>query len=121
EEEECKEALIAYVLALCEPALEPGAIDARAEAWLAETFAVDVDFQIDEALEKLVDLGLVRRDAAGMVSAEPLPRALAAIDRRWDALYSFPGSSPDGSSHFPGSSPDGSSQVSGQSPGGENA
>ncbi len=98
EEEECKEALIAYVLALCEPGLDAAAIDARAEAWLAETFGVDVDFQIDDALDKLVDLGVVRRDDSGAITAEPLGRALAEIDRRWDALYSFSGSSADASS-----------------------
>jgi hypothetical protein len=60
EESECKESLLAYYFLLVEgsPMTAEG-LDARIEAWLAETWECRIDFEIDDALSKLARLGLV--------------------------------------------------------------
>lgn len=88
EEEEHKEAMIAYAFLLEEPGLSEEALDERAEAWLAERFDIDVDFEVDDALEKLERLELVRDDG-GALSVVPLERALTILDERWDNLFPY--------------------------------
>ena len=65
EESECKEALLAYYFLLAEgkplTAAEP---DQAIEAWFAEHLQCSLDFEIDNALEKLLELGLARKDGA---------------------------------------------------------
>ncbi len=51
EEQECKEAFLAYYfLRTATTAPTQAELDARIEQWLAATFAVDVDFEVDDAL-----------------------------------------------------------------------
>ena len=69
EEQECKEAFLAYYFLLA-PGDGPteDALDRRIEAWLQQTFGADVDFECDDALAKLDRLGAVaprRRPALG--------------------------------------------------------
>lgn len=91
EEEEYKEALLAYVflhLGRDDPEpWTPARLDARIESYLRESLGVDPDFEIDDALSKLVHLGLVRRDAADHLEALPIENALAILDERWDDIF----------------------------------
>ncbi len=89
EEEECKEALIAYALLLLEPGIDEAALDARAEAWLKDELGLEVDFEVDDALAKLERLGIVRRDDGGGLTVEPPARALEIVGARWDPLAGF--------------------------------
>lgn len=87
EDSEVKEAFLAYgfLWRAGEP-LGEAALDARIEAWIGESFGADVDFEIDDALEKLARLGLVSDAGEGRIAALPLEDALAATDRAWAAL-----------------------------------
>jgi Protein of unknown function (DUF3754) len=87
EEQECKEAFLAYYFLLA-PGGEPteDALDRRIEAWLKQTFGAD--FECDDALSKLDRLGLLKRDG-GRLAVPPLDEALVLLDRIWDNFFPF--------------------------------
>lgn len=87
EEEECKEAVLAWTfLLLAGEPLTQEALDQRIEAWLADQVQGDVDFEIDDALDKLRRLGLVTGPDDALTALAPEP-ARAHLDRIWDDLY----------------------------------
>jgi hypothetical protein len=63
EESECKEAILAYyfLLAKSKP-LTAAELDQTIETWFAEHLQCSLDFEIDDALEKLLELKLARKD-----------------------------------------------------------
>src|SRR5436190_979112 len=63
EDQETKEAALAYhFIRKAEVATTATEIAGRVETWLAENFAVNVDFKIADALDTLDRFGLVRRE-----------------------------------------------------------
>jgi hypothetical protein len=89
EEQDCKEAFLAYYFLLASRgAPTEDALDRRIEAWLKQTFAADVDFECDDALSKLDRLELLRRDG-GRLAVLPLGEALVRLDRIWDNFFPF--------------------------------
>ena len=87
EEEECKEALLAYYFLLLSPSpLAKGELDRQVECWLQRRWNCAVDFEIADALQKLRDLGLVE-DLDGALAAVPLGKAISVLDRRWDNYF----------------------------------
>lgn len=60
-------------------------IDRAIERYLKVTFGVDADFDIDDALQRLLQEGIVRQTSDGRL--ETLPPALAAkhVDSLWDS------------------------------------
>ena len=93
EEEEFKEALLAYVFLAASPTvLTAAALDDAIEAWFAKTYALPIDFEIDDALGKLqrLDLCVIQEKSPSGVpvwAARPLSEACAVLDRRWDGLF----------------------------------
>jgi hypothetical protein len=89
EEQECKEALLAYffLLTASEP-LDETALDTQIESWLSRHFHLDVDFEVSDALDKLQRYGLLRTEG-GRHSVLPLPQALRQLDQRWDNFFQF--------------------------------
>ncbi|MEA2988481.1 MAG: hypothetical protein QOG83_1192 [Alphaproteobacteria bacterium] len=89
EEQECKEAFLAYYfLSTAASAPTQEELDARIEAWLKDKFSFDIDFEVDDALAKLDRLGLLRR--AGERLSVPAPEAaLARLDYIWDNYFQF--------------------------------
>ncbi|MGF1446387.1 MAG: TMEM143 family protein [Pikeienuella sp.] len=84
EDSEVKEAFLAYfMLVKAEAPLGRAELDGRIEDWLKARFAVDVDFEIDDALAKLDRFGLVAATPDGKLTAPPLAEALAAADGAW--------------------------------------
>ena len=89
EEQECKEAFLAYYfLAVAGAPLRQDELERRVEAWLKETFGVTTAFAVGAAVTKLERLTLLRRDH-DTLSAPPLDAALDALDRVWADF--FPG------------------------------
>jgi hypothetical protein len=87
EEEECKEALLAYYILLQSPApLAKAELDRQVESWLQQSWDCAVDFEIADALRKLRDLGLVE-EIDGALVAVPLTTAISVLDRRWDNYF----------------------------------
>lgn len=87
EEQECKEAFLAYYFLLASgDGATADALDRRIEDWLKQTFSADVDFECDDALAKLDRLGLLRRDGERL-AALPLDDALKRLDTVWGDFF----------------------------------
>jgi hypothetical protein len=94
EDQECKEAFLAYYFLRTAkaPPTQPE-LDRRIEAWLKERFGIEVDFEVDDALVKLERLELLRRDGERL-SVPPPEQALARLDEVWDGFFQFAVASP---------------------------
>ena len=92
EEQETREALLGWFL-LWQQAPEIGWTDEQlddcAERFLSNQFDVDVDFEVEDALQKLDFLGLSRRDSEGRWTATPLAESLRRLDHAWDNLFQW--------------------------------
>ncbi len=87
EEEECKEAILAYYfLLVSEQPLSIQELDQRIEDWLANKWDCAVDFEIDDALNKLREFGLVD-ESEEKFSAISLDLAIQKLDQRWDDYF----------------------------------
>jgi hypothetical protein len=90
EEEEVKEALIAYhFLRLEGRPLVPEELDRRIEGWFAQRWDAVFDFEVDDGVQKLRRLGLVDEDGEGRLTAISLDEALRRLDRTWDGLFDY--------------------------------
>jgi hypothetical protein len=87
EEQQVKEAFLSYHF-LHEAPSPPVAseLDRRVEDWLRATFAIDVDFDVGEALNKLEQLGLLRRDGERLIVA-PFDEAYSTLRGVWGGLF----------------------------------
>ena len=88
EEQECKEAFLAYYFLRTAKGATQSELDERIEQWLKRKFGIDVDFEVDDALAKIERLGLLIREGARL--AVPAPEdTLARLDRVWDNYFQF--------------------------------
>jgi len=89
EEQECKEAFLAYYFLSTSPTpLTEDELDQRIEKWLADKFTIDIDFEVDDALAKLDRLELLRRDG-DRLSVPPPADALVRLDYHWDNYFQY--------------------------------
>jgi hypothetical protein len=91
EEQESKEALLAYYFLLTagEP-LAQADLESRIEAWLKQTFRVDVEFEVGDALHMLEGLNLLKR-SGDKLSVPTLDEAIVVLDRLWAKFFPIPG------------------------------
>lgn len=87
EEEETKEALLAYyfLLAGSDPLTEDE-LDRQIEDWFAARWDCAIDFEIKDALLKLRDLGLIE-ESGGKLRAVSIDTGIALLDQRWDDYF----------------------------------
>lgn len=87
EDQQCKEAFLAFYF-LCTAASAPAQaeLEGAIESWLRQAFGVDVAFRVDDALDRLDRLGLLRRDGKRL-SVLPLDAAIAKLDRVWGDFF----------------------------------
>ena len=86
EEQECKEALLAYSrLIAAEQPLTRAALGADIDEFLSHRFGVSADFAIGEAVTRLKRLGLLE-ERGSMLSALPLPAAIERLETEWAQL-----------------------------------
>jgi hypothetical protein len=89
EEEEFKEAVLAYYFLLTEKeALTKKQLDDRIENWLAEKFDSYIDFEIGDAVNKLQRLKLIVLDGE-VLRCVPLIRAKQQLDSIWDNYFTY--------------------------------
>jgi len=83
EEEECKELILAYFFLVTQRIANPSAtaLDACIEAFFKEELNTDLDFEVEDALRKLAELGLM--DETQGLGVLPLPKALARLSDLW--------------------------------------
>lgn len=89
EEEECKEAILAYYFLLAESrAVDEEDLDSQIESWFSTRWESEVDFEVDDAMAKLKKLNLVRQLDDGL-SVTPIETACELLDKRWDDYFKF--------------------------------
>ncbi len=89
EEEDFKEALLAYTFLLKSPnGLNAQTLDEQIEHWFKSKYQCDLDFEISDALEKLVRMRLVTC-SSDVYSALSLEHAKTVLDERWDNLFQY--------------------------------
>ena len=89
EEEECKEVLLAYfILSQQSNIHNADSLDSAIEAWLKEQANLDLDFEIDDALDKLKNLGLAV-EINGSYSAISLDRAIDKMHEHWQSFTDY--------------------------------
>ena len=87
EDQETKEAALAYhFIRKAKPAPTATEVARRVETWLVNSFTVNVDFKIADALETLNRFGLVRREGEQLfvLSLEP---AIAQLHQVWNNFF----------------------------------
>ncbi|MEO1708868.1 MAG: hypothetical protein AAFR70_01240, partial [Pseudomonadota bacterium] len=62
------------------------AVDRAIERFLRSTFGVDVDFDLDDALSRLIADGIVNESEDGTLQALPPAEAAQHIDNMWDVF-----------------------------------
>ncbi len=87
EEEECKEALLAYYFLLTskEP-LTKAELDHKIEQWMASKWQATIDFEIEDAVEKLLNLKLVEQ-YEDKFTAVSISDGIELLDERWDDYF----------------------------------
>ncbi len=90
EEEECKEAILGYYFLATRGAATEAAVDDAIEEWFDKKHGVQIDFEVDDALGKLADLGLGREEN-GTWQVLPLDQACERVDYIWDNFFQFNG------------------------------
>jgi len=84
EEEECKEAILAYYFLLTSPTpLHEEQLDSAIETWLKERWVANINFEICDAMRKLVQMGLVTKNDDSSLTALPLEKAKRQLDLLW--------------------------------------
>lgn len=90
EEEEGKEALLAYAFLLqADRALSLEELDQHVESWFERQLGSRVDFEIDDAIQKLIRFGMVSETAPQSYRAVPIKEALRLLDHRWDNIFTY--------------------------------
>ncbi|MFW5425892.1 MAG: DUF3754 domain-containing protein [Methylophagaceae bacterium] len=89
EEEECKETILAYYFLLrAGSSLDVDDLDLEIERWFQSKYQCSFDFEINDAITKLIDLGLVKQSGQ-QLSAIPLGDARLQLDALWDGYFEF--------------------------------
>ena len=91
EEQEVKEALLAYTFLLVDKdgKHDKKSLDMRIEKWLLDSFAVEVGFEVDDALRKLEDMKLLRKSTEGSLTVLSIDESLKVLDHYWDNIFSY--------------------------------
>ncbi len=107
EEEECEEAILAYYhLLTSETPLTKQDLDRRIEAWFREGYDVHMDFDVEDAINKLNKLRgevseyhdgmetttekrVLYKNGDGTLTVPPLQETLVILDSIWDDLFKY--------------------------------
>lgn len=87
EEEECKEAILAYAFLQSEQApMSAAELDNQVETWFSENWQCALDFEIEDALGKLIVLGLVKFENGEYTALKP-DAAIEALKFKWQGFF----------------------------------
>jgi hypothetical protein len=86
-EEDVKEEMLLYsaLAAKRVHSRDIASVDAMVEDYLEQTFKIDVDFDVSDALRRLKEEGIVAERFDGMLETLPPHEAALQIDKLWDA------------------------------------
>lgn len=87
-EEDVKEEMLLYSVLAKERAKRSDlpAIDVAIEQYLQKSFGITVDFDLDDALSRLIADGIVTEDADGTLRTLPPDAAALHLDAKWDVF-----------------------------------
>jgi len=85
EVEECKEALLAYFFLLVNGESSRADLDKRIESYLFNQYAIPMDFEIADGLEKLQNVGLLKHSNQ-LISVLPLSEANDNLKQLWNNI-----------------------------------
>ncbi|RXM47906.1 TMEM143 family protein [Flavobacterium sp. YO12] len=89
EEEALKETILAYsFLSRSQYPLTAEELDLQIEAWFASELKTELDFDVNDALFKLKNIG-IGIETSGKWSVIPLNEALIKIDELWDGVFDY--------------------------------
>lgn len=89
EEEDFKEALLAYTFLLKSPTgLSASALDEQVEIWFKRKYGCQVDFEISDALAKLDRMQLITLENK-TYHALSLIQAKQRLDKHWDSIFDY--------------------------------
>ena len=88
EEQEFKETVLGYYFLWTQGEMTQDELDRRCETFLQQAFDIDVDFEVDDALQKLARDDLVVQ-VGDRYKARPLDEALERLDGKWDNFFSY--------------------------------
>lgn len=89
EEEEIKETILAYTILLnSKEKLSAKELDRTIEDWFAKTYNKDIDFDVEDALNKLKRLE-IGKEENGKWGVIPINEALLKIDGIWDNIFKY--------------------------------
>ena len=89
EEEEFKETILAYTfLSRSSQPLTADELDRKIEQWFMTKLKNDIDFDVEDALFKLKNLGL-GSEKEGRWEVLPVSKALIRIDEMWDGIFEY--------------------------------
>ncbi|WP_372738999.1 TMEM143 family protein [Neptunomonas sp.] len=87
EEEECKEAFLAYYFLLVSSTpVTRQHLDLSIESWFSDKWGYRINFEIDDALDKLLNLGLITIQDDQRLSAVNLTKAREILAEQWLCL-----------------------------------
>lgn len=87
EKEECKEVLLAYFYLLqLNQETSAKQLDQDIEQWIKHTWNITLDFDIEDAMNKLQRLELVTKNKQGFIALS-LNDAIKNLDQRWDNYF----------------------------------
>ncbi|HEX4128994.1 MAG TPA: TMEM143 family protein [Pirellulales bacterium] len=92
EEQENREAVLAYYFLWRQPegrGRTADELDRQIEHFLHQALGRPIDFEVSDALDKLLRMGLARQASGGTFHAVPLADALTALDTAWDNYFSY--------------------------------
>jgi hypothetical protein len=89
EEEEVKEAILAYYFLHTFGAMDEQTLDKVVEEWFKGNLNLELDFEVDDALHKLERLELASQDAEEKWHVVPLSNALERLDYLWDNYFDY--------------------------------
>jgi hypothetical protein len=89
EEEEFKEAVLAYYFLLTRGPQDSKSLDRNIENWFKDNHQVILNFEVDGALNKLIRLGIAS-ETDKQYQVLPLEDAMRRIDQIWDGFFDYP-------------------------------
>ena len=67
-------------------ALAKAELDRKIESWFEAKWDCSIDFEVEDALQKLRRLGLVEESDDGLTAVD-LERGIRLLDQRWDNYF----------------------------------
>jgi hypothetical protein len=89
EEEECKETILAYYhLLISKQPLSAANLDNKIEQWFVDKYQCALDFEMQDALEKLLRLQLIK-EVEGKYQAKSLSDSNKQLGGLWDGYFNY--------------------------------